>query len=172
LLYNKIILAFSFFFLTGCGFEAIYIEKTKSYLESEIKLIEIKPIKNRVGQQIRNHLIKHIVRKDPATKFKYSLSITVTERKEELAIKKSEIATRANLTFQTQFSVINKTTKRKITSGTNRVITSYNILTSSFAGLMAEKDARKRAAREISRDILTKISVSFKSNLNPREKTK
>jgi len=44
------------------------------------------------------------------------------------------------------------------------MVTSYNILTKTFATLMAEKDARKRAVREISVDITSKVAAFFKLN--------
>jgi hypothetical protein len=40
--------------------------------------------------------------------------------------------------------------------------TSYNILNQTFSTLMAEKDARKRAVREISADISSKVYSFFR----------
>ena len=40
----------------------------------------------------------------------------------------------------------------------------YNILTHTYATLIAEKDARKRAIREIAGDITSKVASFFRLN--------
>ena len=48
-------------------------------------------------------------------------------------------------------------------SAKSSITVSYNILDSEFATLMAEKDARARAIREISEDIRIRLSVFLAS---------
>ena len=42
--------------LTACGFEPIYGAGDNSVFESDMREIEISPIENRIGQQLRNEL--------------------------------------------------------------------------------------------------------------------
>ena len=150
--------------LTGCGFEPIYSAGTSSVFESDMREIEISPIKNRIGQQLRNELEQHILPKGRARFSKYILKVTLSKSKQGLAVKKSEIATRANLNFRASYQITRKIDDVVLTSGSSRMVTSYNILTKPFATLMAEKDAIKRATQEISADITTKIAMFFKLN--------
>jgi hypothetical protein len=46
------------------------------------------------------------------------------------------------------------------------MITSYNILSQTFGTIIAEKDARARAVREISSDLTNKIASFFRLNKN------
>jgi LPS-assembly lipoprotein len=128
--------------------------------------VEIKPIKDRIGQQLRNALEQRITPKGRARISKYILTVTLSESRQGLAVKKSEIATRANLNFHANYNILEKSSGKVINAGRSRMVTSYNILTETFATLMAEKDARKRAVREISLDITGKIAAYFKLNRN------
>ena len=150
--------------LTGCGFKPIYGAGTNSAFESNIREIEISPIENRIGQQLRNELEQRIMPKGRARFSKYILNVTLSKSKQGLAVKKSEIATRANLNFRASYQITRKIDGKVLTSGSSRMVSSYNILTKPFATLMAEKDAIKRATQEISADITTKIATFFKLN--------
>ncbi|MBT3916064.1 MAG: hypothetical protein HOF23_06795 [Rhodospirillaceae bacterium] len=162
---SKIVLSiFALMSLTACGFEPIYGAGDNSVFESDMREIEISPIENRIGQQLRNELEQRISPKGRARISKYILKVTLSENKQGLAVKKSEIATRANLSFRASYNVTQKSTGETLTAGSSRMVTSYNILTKTFATLMAEKDARKRAVREISVDITSKVAAFFKLN--------
>ena len=148
---------------SGCGFKPIFSAGTESEVIKEMQYIEVTPIENRIGQQLRNHLEHTITPLGRAYPSKYLLKVILTEKKQSLAIQKSKIATRANLTFKAQFKLILKSNEALITKGNSRMTTKYNMLAQTFATLMAEKDARKRAVRELSVDISSKIAVYFKS---------
>jgi LPS-assembly lipoprotein len=172
LLFRKFLISFSLAILTGCGFQPIYSAGTNSVFEIEMRDIEILPIENRIGQQLRNQLEQRITPKGRSRFSKYILKVTLSEGKQDLAVKKSEIATRSNLNFRANYSVTDKLSKKTLTSGSSRMVTSYNILTETFATLMAEKDARKRAVREISADITSKIAAFFKLDRDRPKKVK
>ena len=126
-----------------------------------MRYIEIKPIKDRSGQQLRNHLETDIALAKRAYPTRYNLVVVLDETKQDLAIKKSQIATRANLTFRADYRLISKTDGSVLDKGSARITTKYNVLDETFATLMAEKDARTRAVREISAAIATQIAVFF-----------
>lgn len=161
LFYRNLGIFISLLVIAGCGFEPIFKAVGMRNTNNELRYIEIKPIENRIGQQLRNHLVQDIMPLGRQRDAKYALNVTLTESKANLAIKKSEIATRANLIFYANYTLTLKSNGEKLTSGGSRMVTSYNILTETFGTQIAEKDARKRAVREISADIASKIIVYF-----------
>ena len=161
---KKAIILFSLLVLFGCGFQPILGTRTGSEIRKAVRYIEISPIADRIGQQLRNHLVHDIMPLGRSRVTKYKLIVKLTESKQNLAIKKSEIATRANLRFNANYKVILKSNGKRIAQGHSRMTTSYNILNQTFSTLMAEKDARKRAVREISADISSKIYSFFRLN--------
>ena len=137
-----------------------------------MRKIEISPIVNRLGQQLRNHLVQNINPFGNTGNAKFLLKVVLTENKQNLAIKKSEIATRANLTFLATYSVVRKSNGTVMTKGSSSIITSYNILAEPFGTMIAEKDARARAVREISADLTNKIASFFRLDKSVVRQTK
>jgi len=151
-------------FLSGCGFQPVFGTRDTSIITSEMKFIEIRPISNKVGQILRNQLVQNIQPLGKSKTTKYRLNVRLKEHKQRLAIKKSEIATRANLSFIANYEIFSKASGALLTQGTSHMISSYNILTHTYATLIAEKDARNRAIREIAGDITSKLASFFRLN--------
>jgi LPS-assembly lipoprotein len=146
--------------LAGCGFQPIYGTANQQNIKSELAAVQISPIKDRIGQQLRNHLLNQINPKGRSVAPRYVLSVTLTESKQELAVQKLELATRANLNFIANFSLSPvEGVRSSLLTGQVRITTSYNILSSDFGTLMAERDARRRAVREMSLDITNRIAA-------------
>ena len=147
--------------LGGCGFQPLYGQRDRGSVAAELAAIKIKLIENRVGQQLHNFLLDRLNPKGkPATAI-YDLIIDLEESKEDLAIRKDETATRANLTLRAEYELQRAATGEILVKGFSRSVTSFNIVESDFATLSAESDARKRALREISEDIKIRLGIYF-----------
>jgi len=146
--------------LTGCGFKPIYGSGGDSNIGAELSTVQVAFIKDRIGQQLRNHLLDRINPGGTPSSPNYRLSVQLSESKQELAVKKSEISTRANLTFSARFQLRGlKDRAGTSLTGVSKIVTSYNILSSDFGTLAAEQDARRRAVRELSADITNRIAA-------------
>ncbi len=153
--------------LSGCGFKPIYGDRHGQNVKLEFSAIKILLIKDRIGQQLHNQLLDKINPFGRPAKPKYSLSVKLTESKKELAVKKSELATRANLNFSARFNLARlRPTNKTLVTGTSEVVSSYNILSSDYATSVAEKDARRRAVRELGADIANRLAVYFQLQNN------
>lgn len=112
---------------------------------------------------MRNHLLTALNPIKRTAKPRYTLKTQVYESLTSLAVKKSAFATRANLSLSANFQLSRSGSGKSLFSSTRSITVSYNILDSEFATLMAEKDARARAVRELSEDIRTQLGVYFSS---------
>ncbi len=151
--------------ITGCGFTPIYGSGGSLNVGAKLANVQVGPIKDRIGQQLRNRLLDQINPGGEPKKPHYRLSVQISYSKQELAIKKSDISTRANLTYAAEFQLkgLGKYAGRSF-SGKANIVTSYNILSSDFATLVAEKNARSRAVRELSQDITNRIAIYLQDN--------
>jgi len=138
--------------LAGCGFRPLYGETSQFDVIQEFSEIQVAPIKDRIGQQLKNEIELLLHSRGKAVKPRYRLSAELNESKSSLAVKKSAIATRANLRLVSRFRLRGVATGAAIDEWTNQITVSYNILDSEFATLMAEKDARKRAVQELAQE--------------------
>ena len=126
----------------------------------EMASIEVGVIKDRQGQQLRNFLLDRINPGGAPQSPNYTLTVRLTSQKQLLALKKSALSTRANLNFVAVFNLKGKNKYLgKNYSGTSKITVSYNILSSHFATLTAEKNVRTQAVRELSTDISNRIAA-------------
>ena len=146
--------------VTGCGFQPIYEWKGKHHPAADLANIEIAIIKDRIGQQLRNFLLDQINPMGTPASPNYTLTVALRLTKQNLALKMTQISTRANLTFDSTFDLVGKNENSgKNYSGSSQIIVSYNILNSQFATLVAENNAKTRAVKELSTDISNRIAA-------------
>ena len=162
--FAKTSLSVAVLLLTGaCGFRPLYAPSARGDVVRGLANVRIIQIKDRVGQNLHNQLLDLLNPAGPPARPDYVLRIKLLESKESLAVRKSAFATRANLRINAKFR-LNKVIKGvedmdTIFAGSSTGISSYNILDSSFATVMAEKNARQLAVRAIAQDIRTRLAV-------------
>ena len=128
LCYKKIKVALLFVFLMGCEFQPLYGTRGNAIITGEMKFIEVRPISDRMGQTLRNHLIQNFKPLNNLKNSRYVLNIQLSENKQNLAIKKSEIATRANLIIIANYQIVSKSSGELLSQGSSQMITSYYAL--------------------------------------------
>jgi LPS-assembly lipoprotein len=148
--------------LSGCGFEPVYGQRQGVETTAEMASIRVDPIEERVGQLLRNDLLDSLNPRGEPSQIKYRLLTQVTESKQELAIRKSELATRSNLNLTATYRLYDVDRKAYVITRTSTVTASYNLLTNEFATLAAEADARERGVRDLSDDITRQIALYFR----------
>ncbi len=160
--YRTVLLASVVFFTAACGFQPLYGGGKRGQTATELASIGIDRIADRSGQQLHNELLDRLNPYGAPSRPAYRLQVSITESKSELAVKKSEIATRGNLRISATYQLIEVATSRAVYSGNAAVVGSYNILSSDFSTLVAENEARSRVIPEVAHDIQTRLSAYFR----------
>jgi len=144
--------------LAGCGFRPVHSQK---FGASAVHLAQIRivPIADRIGQQLHNLLRDKPTPMGQPASPRYVLRVTLSESLQNLAVRKDETATRANLVMRASFRLTRAVDGEILLTTSAISANSYNILRSDFATLSAENDARARAVREISDEIRTRIGI-------------
>ncbi|MBR71933.1 MAG: hypothetical protein CMM30_03200 [Rhodospirillaceae bacterium] len=143
--------------LSACGFEPVYKNAAnhsihKNELNSELNQISIDTIPGRVGHQLRKNLVYKFGSNSNLLNQKYNLVINLDSDKSPLLIQDDEKVSRYNLSLIASFMLADSNSKT-IYEGHARSVGSFNVVTSEFATLMAERDAEDRAASELSAEI-------------------
>ena len=154
--------------LGSCGFRPLHAARSGG-AEQNLAQVKIAIIADRTGQKLHNLLRDKLNPKGAAAKPRYVLRVTLKESIRNLAIRKDEIATRANLLLRATFRLDRLADKAQLLSGTAASTNSYNILRSDFATLSAESDARDRAVREISHEIRSRIAIFLDRQMKSQE---
>lgn len=147
----------------ACGFQPLYGTQNEKPMSDELALVDVAPIKDRIGQELRSRLLDALTPKGASDKPRYSLEVKLTESIEQTAVQKTAFATRANMTVSANFTLhdlrVSKQKSQAVASGNTQVVSSYNILNSTFATLAAENDARSRAVAEIADEIRIRLAI-------------
>jgi len=151
--------------LASCGFRPLYQSGGGSDRAS-LATIEVARIKDRSGQRLRNLLTEGLSPQGRSARTAYRLTVSLTESRVTLAIRKDATATRANLTIRAVFKLAALHNRNLGTfMGSALSTSSYNILTSEFATLSAERDARNRSLRALAEEIRLRVASALH---NPR----
>ena len=146
--------------LGACGFHPLY-GKANSEVVPELAAVKIESIADRKGQQLRNMLYTQLNPKGEPARPKYLLQTKLQEYTQATAIQIDEVATRANLLMDANYTLTDLQTGRVLFRQGMRATTSYDIVQSEFANISAQDDARTRALRQISNNIRTQLSFYF-----------
>ena len=168
--YRALVLGLCALIVAGCGFQPLYGGGRNSEAATEFAAIRIEPISDRIGQQLHNHLLDLLNPRGRAVDTKYVLLVKLKGSTQGLAIAKSELATRTNYRLNATFQLVTTSNNEVVLGSSPIVVSSYDTLTSNFATLMAEKDAKTRAVRDLSQIIRTQLAVYFVQRRADREK--
>ncbi|MEX2453476.1 MAG: hypothetical protein WD470_02165 [Rhodospirillaceae bacterium] len=145
--------------LGGCGFEPVHGQRSQASAAA-LEQFDIAIVEDRVGQMLRNELLTMMhPRGERRAPVRFSLRIVLTEARQDLAIRRDETATRANLTLSAAFAVHSPDETLPIYAGSAVSVISHNILTSDYATIAARADARERGVRQIAHSITERLSV-------------
>ena len=145
--------------LSGCGFHPIHASDSTTI--EMLAQIEITSMDTRLGQILRGFLIKRLSSPNQPNAPRYNLDISLQVSKEALAIARDESATRFNMTLSADYSLVSLKNNKIVLKGSTRAISAFNVVSSDYATLVAERDAEIRAARVITEDLLGRLTVFF-----------
>ncbi len=143
--------------VSGCSFRPLYGERDTTVIP-ELARIKIYPIENRPGQILRNFLIERLTPKGQPRQPLFALYAETTESVQSLGIRKDETVTRANMIVNAAYRLVRVANGELLYTGQSSSTSGYDILTSDYATLSAEKDAIKNNMHLIADDIKTRIS--------------
>ncbi len=152
----------------ACGFRPLYGGGGRSEVAAELSSIRVSPIRDRLGQQVRNELLNQLNPGGQAADTRYVLTVRLRDSIQELAVEKDEVSTRANYRLNASYSLIDTETNERVFSDSSFVVSSYNILSADFATLVAERDAQERAAGQMAENITTRLALFLRRELTAK----
>jgi LPS-assembly lipoprotein len=148
--------------LAGCGFEPLYgNHDTNSSTSADLAQVRVAPIANRTGQLLYNRLRDRLNPRGKPVEPRYVLEITIQERGEDLLLEPNNTTSRTRLELTALFQLREIESGATALKGQSRSSISYDILTSQYATISSEQDARDRATKQLSDDISTRLALYF-----------
>ncbi len=150
--------------LSSCGFRPLYQNSSQqpAGLQSQLASISIAKAKDRLHQQLRNHLLYLFGADDEAIAARYRLEVKLTAKESSVLVQRSSRTDRMVYNLKADFKLFDlANTKNKIPvySGTDLVKRSYNRTDSEFNNIAARKNASEQTSRKIAENIYMRISA-------------
>ena len=168
--------------LSACGFKPIYATAAGAAPANRIVAVSQIVAPEIVAPYVADALDRRLAAENAAAA-PYRLDVEVREYAEQLAVQIDATVTRYNYRLDARYWVTDATSGERF-GGQARAVTSYNIVSSQYSTLFAERTAIEKAARllaeEIERDLLIRfaetpderkkmIPEAFDSELGPSE---
>jgi LPS-assembly lipoprotein len=148
--------------LAGCGFEPLYGNHgANGDTNAELAQVRVAPIANRTGQLLYNRLRDRLNPRGKPAEPRYVLEITIQERSEDLLLEPNNTTSRTSLELTALFQLREIESGATALKGQSRTSISYDVLTSQYATISSEQDARDRATKQLSDDISTRLALYF-----------
>lgn len=152
---------FACLLLAGC-FRPMYasLDDGTSPVIQELARINVAPIPERVGQQVRNELI-YAFSAGEAPDAPYKLVVTLKSNISEGVIQPTGEAVTKNYELRANFTLIRVETGEVLYGGSALARAAFDRTTQLFANQRAERDAEDRAAKSVAENIKTRIAAYF-----------
>lgn len=155
--------------LCSCGFEPLYATNeaaSRPGLQS-VRLAEVK-----ASDIARPAVTRALARRTaPATsesEAEYSLSVTIREQAQPLAVQIDDSVTRYNYRLLADY-VLTPADGGKEIRGKAEAVASFNVVASQYSTLYAEESAREKAARALAERIERDILLEFAGEDDPKK---
>ncbi len=154
--------------VSGCGFQPLYATPEGGTAVSRLVSVRTVSAPETVAPYIAEALGGRMGAVDGETP-RYNLFVQANERAERLAVQIDATVTRYNYRLSARYQVVDTQTGERF-NGVARAVTSYNIVSSQYSTLFAERTAIEKAARLLAEEIERDLLIQF--NQTPEERAK
>ena len=139
--------------LTGCGFTPMYgTDAENSSVTQAMAAIDIEEIPDRLGKQVHNNLLDAITPGGMPGSAQYRLQVQLLEEREDVGLRQDASVTRANYRLRAQFRLIDNNDEAVLIHGSTWAETAFDVTSSDYSTLIAERAAQERLARDVALD--------------------
>lgn len=154
--------------ISACGFQPLYSKNGSSpAVQAELAAIQVDVQRTdsraeRLEQLIYSSLLDALTPLGVSAAPAWRLEIAFEQTSKGVGFQEDDSATRFNLQIFSEWRLVDTASRQVVFSSSSRSIAAYNVVTSQFATLTAEKDAEERAAVDLANDIRLQLSLHFR----------
>ena len=150
--------------LSACGFKPVYGVDSASRqpaVTEQFAAIEIPPLADRIGQQMRNLLIDSLHPGGAAADYRYRLNVSISESVLNLGLQQNSTSTRGQVRLTVKYSLVEEKSGKTLLTESLRTSTGYNILINQFSTVLSQDDAQAQGLQQIANDMTQHIALYF-----------
>jgi LPS-assembly lipoprotein len=133
--------------------------------DASARNFSVPPLPNRKGMKLSRVLNEKLRPRGVSTGTAYDLEVGLSERIDELGIRKDATSSRANFVLTARFYL--RESGRRVFGDQVQSIVSYNILDDQYATVASQANAEHRAIQQVGEQMKTRLAIYFHNRLNP-----
>lgn len=146
--------------LSGCGYKPLYAtDSGDTGRAADLSEVAVAPIEGRLGNTVRAYLLNQVAPYGQQKSVLYRLDVALEADRIELAVQRDRTATRFDIRLRATVRLVSLKANDVVFTSATQSSASYDVVTSDFATLVAERDAENRVAEQISVEIATHIAL-------------
>lgn len=154
--------------ISACGFQPLYSQNGSGPgVQAELSAISVDVKGARLEQLVFSSLVDELTPLGVPASPAYRLEVSLKQTSQGVGFEEDDSATRFNFRLVGDWRLIDTANHEVLFRSASRSIAAYNVVTSQFATLTAEKDAEERAAVDLARDIRLQLSLHFRKFQGP-----
>lgn len=154
-------LALAALLLAGCGFQPLYRSGGAGQVPEALGKVSIAPIPDRMGRELRNELLSRINPGGSPNEPSHRLSVELNEEQQGILVERDNFVSRVNLRIRAKFVLVDLASEKPVLEGQARTVAAYNVTSAQYANLVAETDAKRRAALVVAEQITDRLAAYF-----------
>ena len=147
--------------LGACGFTPLYRRDRESASFRQMAAVDIPAVDDRLSQLVRNHLLDLVSPEGKPARPLYRLSFVAAESQGGVLLTRSDVVTRYNMAVSVTYRLVHVQGGQELLTDSITSYAAYSVLRAEFASLVAEEDARARAARDVGEQMRIRLAIFF-----------
>ena len=147
--------------LSACKFEPLHSTNASSVSASRLSSVGVAGVNNRVGQQVRNHLLFLLNGGFGASEKQYEARLRISDSNQTLASVPGQNTTSGTVTISTSYDLVELASGNVVANGNRKASASYDRTTQVYANERAVRDAENRAAKEVAEALRLAIAADM-----------
>jgi hypothetical protein len=145
--------------VTGCGWERLYADPQSGPASADLRAIKVLPIPERMGQRMELALREALNPTGEPTPVRYTLRTALVFSLSSLGIQTQGTATLGRIDATATCFLIDKASGQNLTTFTIHEQNSFILNPNQYSTVVAEGDAQRRTAAELSQEIMLQLSL-------------
>lgn len=148
-------------FISACGFQPLYGTRANAPgIVTELAAISVGAPSDPLNRTLRL-LLEDQLRADGSVPVLYQVTLSTRLSVRDVAIQQDTDVTRKNLVLTSKYRLLDIESGEELFNSQAIAIAAYNRVGSEFANIIAERDARERAASQAAVEIRAALAIFF-----------
>lgn len=148
--------------LAACGFTPVLGEHgMDARAQDRLAQIEIAPVGGLVGAYLRNNLLDRLGADDKPASPSHRLEVGLSPYLFGSLVEPDASVTRYNYTLRARYRLVDLSNNAVVLEGDTEAMSSYNVVESEYATVVARRAAEERVARVLSDDLSLRLALFF-----------